>query len=57
MPVTTENTLEKIGNVVHDILNILSLHTVVFNNKIPKVTFVPLKRCRGLLTQMALVEP
>lgn len=43
MPVTTENTLDKIGDAVHDTLNILSLHTAVFKNKIAKVTFVPLK--------------
>lgn len=43
LPVTTENTLHKIGNPVRDKLNILSLHAVVFKNKIPKVTFVLLK--------------
>lgn len=35
MLVTTENTLDKIGNAVRDRLNTLPLHTVVFKNKIP----------------------
>ena len=61
MLVTTENTLDKIVNAVRDRLNILSLHAVVFKNKIPKVTLVLLKQNltkvqrASKVAQMALV--
>lgn len=46
MPVCTENSLDKIGNILRDSLNILSLIPVDFKteNKIPEVTFVLLKQ-------------
>ena len=45
MSVPTENTPDKTGNTLRDRLNILSLLPADFKtkNKIPEVTFVPLK--------------
>lgn len=45
LSVPTENTPDKTGNTLRDRLNILSLLPADFKtkNKIPEVTFVPLK--------------